>query len=224
MFSMRGNRTFAFGIDITDSERGKKIVRQSQWLMRVSMIVVLSYIWQTLVLEVVTISDESNTGAIPQASCGTGYDCFRSDFCMFAIFDPDCTASIPCDFKIPIQASWALDDFVSSTDKNGDQYISIADSPSFGRAGGLMIIGIADGGGNNLIKANDMESLESAFNTQKCSTDGCVYISDFDPGRTASIVNCIKRVTPNGQDVITQAALSQALMVGSHKLFFKFSF
>jgi len=71
MFLVRQRRLYCFGTDITSGTGGKRIRGSAKMMVRVSCVIVLSYLWQSLVVETVTLQDE-----YPKEACANEFNCF----------------------------------------------------------------------------------------------------------------------------------------------------
>lgn len=83
MFVVRERRFYFFNFDISDGALGKKIRAEAKMLIRITLCVVLSYLWQHCVLETTqTVGRE-----FPVKQCQEDHDCFASKLHFFTLFD-----------------------------------------------------------------------------------------------------------------------------------------
>jgi len=75
MFSVRERKFFFFSYDVTDGRHGKSIRAQAKMLIRMTVCVLLSYLWQHCVLE----TSQDLTYEFPTNLCRQDYDCFSSE-------------------------------------------------------------------------------------------------------------------------------------------------
>ncbi|KAF4674077.1 hypothetical protein FOL47_009756 [Perkinsus chesapeaki] len=92
MFTVKKRRINCFNIDITDEPMGKGIRCRAKMNLRLTMCVVLSYLWQFCVIEYVINSQ----GDFPGKECRSGFDCFSSPLKFETIFTRDMDP-IDCD-------------------------------------------------------------------------------------------------------------------------------
>lgn len=74
MFRVQERRFFFFNFDISDGQLGKSIRAEAKMVVRLTICLVLSYLWQHCVLET---SQQVGTD-FPKDACGKGADCFAS--------------------------------------------------------------------------------------------------------------------------------------------------
>jgi len=74
MFTVRERRFFFFNFDISDGVIGKRVRAESKMVVRITICLVLSYLWQHCVLE--TTQQVGNE--FPRKACEQGADCFAS--------------------------------------------------------------------------------------------------------------------------------------------------
>jgi len=92
MFSVRERRFYFFGFDISDGGLGKQVRADAKMLIRMSVFLVLSYLWQHCVLETTqTVGKE-----FPAQQCEEELDCFASELDFVTFFDRGHVA-IDCD-------------------------------------------------------------------------------------------------------------------------------
>jgi len=83
MFSVRDRRFFYFNFDISDGPRGKSIRAEAKMIVRMTICLVLSYLWQHCVLET---SQQVGTD-FPKSECEKGADCFASTLHFVTFFN-----------------------------------------------------------------------------------------------------------------------------------------
>jgi hypothetical protein len=83
MFSIREKRLFFFDIEVRDVSVGKAMRWEAMMITRVTIFVVLSYIWESCVFETNTHVGK----AFPQEQCSKGMDCFASELNVVTIFN-----------------------------------------------------------------------------------------------------------------------------------------
>jgi hypothetical protein len=74
MFRIRERRFYFFNFDISDGTLGKKIRSEAKMLIRITICVVLSYLWEHCVLETQQLVGTE----FPDNECERGMDCFAS--------------------------------------------------------------------------------------------------------------------------------------------------
>mmetsp|Transcript_50841 Transcript_50841/g.114323 ORF Transcript_50841/g.114323 Transcript_50841/m.114323 type:complete len:381 (+) Transcript_50841:95-1237(+) len=75
MYSVHDRRFYIYEFDITDGRPGKAIRRQSKHVIRMTILVILSYLWQNCVLR----ADQTIGNEFPVDECDAGSDCFASE-------------------------------------------------------------------------------------------------------------------------------------------------
>jgi len=75
MYSVRDRRCYVFDLDITDGRHGKVMRRMSKHVLRITILLILSYLWQSCVLR----ADQTIGKNFPTESCEAGFDCFASE-------------------------------------------------------------------------------------------------------------------------------------------------
>jgi|Transcript_20694 hypothetical protein len=125
MFSIRDRRFYFFNFDISDGTLGKTIRSEAKMLIRITICVVLSYLWEHCVLETVQLVGKS----FPKDECDQGHDCFASTLHFVTFFnhnneDVDC--SNPKDFDQQMVVSCIR--FVKPTASNWLMHLAIAHS------------------------------------------------------------------------------------------------
>mmetsp|Transcript_54622 Transcript_54622/g.130341 ORF Transcript_54622/g.130341 Transcript_54622/m.130341 type:complete len:405 (-) Transcript_54622:82-1296(-) len=88
MFSVHDRRFYIYELDITHGRGGKAIRRQAKNVIRMTILVVLSYLWQNCVLH----ADQKIGTAFPVEQCEAGSDCFASEVHISTIFTRQYTA------------------------------------------------------------------------------------------------------------------------------------
>jgi len=92
MLCVRQRRFYFFNFDISDGPLGKTIRAEARMLIRATICVVLSYLWQHLVLETTQVVG----GEFPTQMCKERQSCFASDFELQTIITREYQA-IDCD-------------------------------------------------------------------------------------------------------------------------------
>jgi len=82
MFSVRDRRFYFYNFDISDGGQGKRIRAEAKMVVRMTICLVLSYLWQHCVLET---SQQVGT-EFPTTQCDIGADCFASDLHFITFF------------------------------------------------------------------------------------------------------------------------------------------
>mmetsp|Transcript_25978 Transcript_25978/g.60721 ORF Transcript_25978/g.60721 Transcript_25978/m.60721 type:complete len:384 (+) Transcript_25978:113-1264(+) len=75
MFSVRDRRFYVYEADISDGSAGKKIRAQAKLLTRMTVCILLSYLWQNCVL----VTEQVIGKGFPHEQCGEKFDCFASE-------------------------------------------------------------------------------------------------------------------------------------------------
>merc|ERR1719316_2185806 len=75
MFSVRERRFYFFSFDISDGALGKRIRADAKMLIRMTLCIVLSYLWQHCVIE----TTQQVGTEFPNKQCDDGADCFASN-------------------------------------------------------------------------------------------------------------------------------------------------
>lgn len=83
MFSVRDRRFYVFDLDISDGPLGKRIRKEAKMLMRMTMCLVLSYLWQHCVMD----TYQSYSTQFPREQCDIGFDCFASELHFMTFFN-----------------------------------------------------------------------------------------------------------------------------------------
>lgn len=84
MFAVRDRRFLFFGFDVSDGVLGKKIRGGAKMLVRLTLCVVLSYLWKMCVVE----TKQSFGTDFPTTECNDGgWDCFASDLHFVTMFN-----------------------------------------------------------------------------------------------------------------------------------------
>jgi hypothetical protein len=83
MFTVRQRRFYFFNFDISDGNIGKSIRADAKMLIRLTLCVALSYLWQNCVLE----ARQQVGTAFPKERCAEKADCFASEFHYMTFFD-----------------------------------------------------------------------------------------------------------------------------------------
>jgi len=83
MFSVRERRFYFFSFDISDGAIGKQVRAEAKMLIRISVFLVLSYLWQHCVLET---TQQVGTD-FPTQQCKEELDCFASELDFVTLFD-----------------------------------------------------------------------------------------------------------------------------------------
>jgi len=96
MFTIRNRRLFAYNVDITDGKFGGVLRTEAKVIVRTTLCVSLSYLWQHCVL--VTSQDISTEW--PSVQCSKGYECFASKMSIVTFFNRhfqaiDCSSPRP---------------------------------------------------------------------------------------------------------------------------------
>mmetsp|Transcript_15177 Transcript_15177/g.34598 ORF Transcript_15177/g.34598 Transcript_15177/m.34598 type:complete len:383 (+) Transcript_15177:68-1216(+) len=94
MFTVRDRRFYVFDADISDGGAGKKIRSQAKLLTRMTVCLLLSYLWQNCIL----ITKQSVGTGFPHEQCQEEYDCFASELHFLTLItreytEIDCTAA-----------------------------------------------------------------------------------------------------------------------------------
>ncbi|CEM07764.1 unnamed protein product [Vitrella brassicaformis CCMP3155] len=92
MLTIQRRRMYCFEVDISLTQEGKHIRQQCKMMLRITLIVVLSYVWQGCVLESVTITG----GSFPTEECEQDKDCFAATLSFDTLFQQS-HKSIDCD-------------------------------------------------------------------------------------------------------------------------------
>lgn len=92
MFSVRERRFYCFSFDLSDGAIGKKIRAEAKMLIRMTLCLVLSYLWQHCVLQ----TSQDVGVEFPTSQCERGHDCFASELHFVTLFNRQHTA-IDCD-------------------------------------------------------------------------------------------------------------------------------
>jgi len=87
MFSIRERRYYAYGVDVTDGSCGEKIREGAKMVVRITLGVTLSYLWQSCIMEAI----QSFGSEFPELQCSQGYDCFASRFHFSTLYKQDFT-------------------------------------------------------------------------------------------------------------------------------------
>ncbi|KAF4657094.1 hypothetical protein FOZ61_006499 [Perkinsus olseni] len=85
MFTVKKRRLNCFNIDITDEPMGKGIRSRAKMNLRLTMCIVLSYLWQFCVIDYVI----NSRGDFPGDECVRGFDCFSSPLSFETVFTRD---------------------------------------------------------------------------------------------------------------------------------------
>lgn len=94
VFSVRERRFYFYEVDVTNGAVAEKLRSHAKMLIRMTLIVVMSYLWQHCV-----ISTETIVGLeFPKEQCDKGYDCFASEVHLMTFFNRN---SQPVDCKGP---------------------------------------------------------------------------------------------------------------------------
>eukprot|EP00927_Polykrikos_kofoidii_P041134 TRINITY_DN35051_c0_g1_i1.p1 TRINITY_DN35051_c0_g1~~TRINITY_DN35051_c0_g1_i1.p1 ORF type:complete len:376 (-),score=63.39 TRINITY_DN35051_c0_g1_i1:84-1211(-) len=128
MFSVRDRRFLFFGFDISNGQMGKRIRGDAKMLIRVTLCVVFSYLWQHCVLE----ATQQVGTVFPEEQCRLGSDCFASDLDVKVFFNRrfkaiDCKGS-PQPFDSPMVVSCIR--FITPSATNWFMHLAIAHSVS----------------------------------------------------------------------------------------------
>jgi len=91
MFRVQERAFFFFNFDISDGGLGKSVRAEAKMVVRITLCVVLSYLWQHCALE--TTQQVGNE--FPKTECGKGADCFASPVDLTTFFNREYT-SIDC--------------------------------------------------------------------------------------------------------------------------------
>mmetsp|Transcript_17641 Transcript_17641/g.32482 ORF Transcript_17641/g.32482 Transcript_17641/m.32482 type:complete len:414 (-) Transcript_17641:94-1335(-) len=83
MFIVRERRFYFFNFDISDGSLGKRIRAEAKMLIRITLCVVLSYLWQHCVLE----TTQQVGTEFPRKQCEENHDCFASELHFFTLFN-----------------------------------------------------------------------------------------------------------------------------------------
>lgn len=83
MFVVRERRFYFFNFDISDGALGKRIRAEAKMLIRITLCVVLSYLWQHCVLE----TTQKVGKEFPIEECKEDHDCFASELHFFTLFN-----------------------------------------------------------------------------------------------------------------------------------------
>lgn len=92
MFRVQERRFFFFNFDISDGGLGKSVRAEAKMVVRITLCVVLSYLWQHCALE--TTQQVGNE--FPKTECDKGADCFASPVDLTTFFNRE-YKSIDCD-------------------------------------------------------------------------------------------------------------------------------
>lgn len=82
MFTVRERRLFFFTFDISDGQKGKKVRADAKMLIRMTLFIVLSYLWHHCVL---STSQQVGT-EFPEAQCAEESICFMSELHVLTMF------------------------------------------------------------------------------------------------------------------------------------------
>jgi hypothetical protein len=126
MFSIRERRFYFFNFDISDGTLGKKIRSEAKMLIRITICVVLSYLWEHCVLETKQLVGTK----FPKEECEQDLDCFASKLHFVTFFSHhhehvDCSGPKD-DFDTRMVVSCIS--FVTPTASNWLMHLAIAHS------------------------------------------------------------------------------------------------
>lgn len=92
MFRVSERRFFFFNFDISDGTVGKHVRAEAKMIARMTICLVLSYLWQHCVLETTQMVGHE----FPRKQCDKGADCFASSLHFYTFFNRDYEA-VDCD-------------------------------------------------------------------------------------------------------------------------------
>mmetsp|Transcript_58031 Transcript_58031/g.123273 ORF Transcript_58031/g.123273 Transcript_58031/m.123273 type:complete len:360 (+) Transcript_58031:407-1486(+) len=98
MFSIRERKFFFYDMNIEDPVLGSRLRKDAKNILRLTICVVLSYLWEHCVLE----TSQTVGTSFPREQCDDGKDCFASKLHYLTLFTREHTSvdcSQPADFK-----------------------------------------------------------------------------------------------------------------------------
>jgi len=125
MFSIREHKFFFFDFEVREVHVAEKLRAQAKMLVRMTLFVVLSYLWQHCVLQ----TSQSIGTEFPREQCNSEHDCFSSDFHVTTFFNRqhepvDCSDPKPFDTRVVVSCIR----FVKPTATEWLKHIAIAHS------------------------------------------------------------------------------------------------
>eukprot|EP00419_Tripos_fusus_P045166 CAMPEP_0172830712 /NCGR_PEP_ID=MMETSP1075-20121228/22454_1 /TAXON_ID=2916 /ORGANISM="Ceratium fusus, Strain PA161109" /LENGTH=135 /DNA_ID=CAMNT_0013673047 /DNA_START=49 /DNA_END=453 /DNA_ORIENTATION=+ len=82
VFSVRERRFYFFDVDVSNGQVAGKLRTHAKMLCRMTLVVVLSYLWQHCVM----ITETTVGTKFPQEQCDRGLDCFASEVHFMTLF------------------------------------------------------------------------------------------------------------------------------------------
>lgn len=125
MFTVRDRRFYFFSFDISDGTIGKRVRSEAKKTVRLSIFLVLSYLWQHCVLKTTQLVGTE----FPKKECDEGADCFSSDLHFSTLFtrqNEPVNCGVEQDFEKRVVVSCIR--FVTPTATNWLMHLAIAHS------------------------------------------------------------------------------------------------